>query len=337
MAYLIVGNGPAGIAAAKTLRKMESTAEIVIATDDLEPPHLRPLLPDLILGDVEANVILDPQWKELHAKRITFLHGRTASRLDTGRRVVEFDGGEEKAYDALLVATGGKPAVPPALAGGHGAIRVFDSYRDALAIRERASLPGNAVVYGPGYLAIEACRALRKAKREVIWIQPDLPRPGYPISGELEASILDEVRNRGAAIREGEEIVQVREKDADTCIVVTRTGEEIPCTLLVVATERVPSVGFLSGSGVMVKRGVLVDECLRTSVADVYAAGDCAEFVGSGSEGGDGRINFGWRSAILQGHLAGENMAGGSKRFGGREEDYFWALFGFPLLDRVKR
>jgi NADPH-dependent 2,4-dienoyl-CoA reductase/sulfur reductase-like enzyme len=286
---------------------------------------------------VGAEMILDPQWKDLQAKRIAFLHGRTALRLDTGRQVVEFDGGEEKAYDLLLVATGGKPAVFPALATGHAAIRIFDSYRDALAIRERASLPGNAVVYGPGYLAIEACRALRKAKREVIWIQPDLPRPGYPISGELEASILDEVRNRGAAIREGEEIVQVREKDADTCIVVTRTGEEISCSLLVVATERVPSVGFLSGSGVMVKRGVLVDEFLRTSVADVYAAGDCAEFVGSGSQGGSGRINFGWRSAILQGHLAGENMAGGSKRFGGHEEDYFWALFGFPLLDRVKR
>ncbi|MGE5247833.1 MAG: FAD-dependent oxidoreductase, partial [Verrucomicrobiota bacterium] len=102
----------------------------------------------------------------------------------------------------------------------------------------------------------------------------------------------------------------------------------------VVATERIPAVAFLAGSGMAVRTGIVVDEFLRTSVPDVYAAGDCAEFTDKGN--GLSRINFGWRSAIRQGQLAGENMAGGKKRFGGNQEDYFWALFGFSLLDRVK-
>ncbi|MDP2657870.1 MAG: FAD-dependent oxidoreductase, partial [Candidatus Deferrimicrobium sp.] len=268
-------------------------------------------------------------------KGVRLLTGRRAVRLDMGNRKVDFSDGTQEGYDFLLIATGGKPEVPAALKKELPAIHVFDSRKDALAIRERAARPGTAVVYGPGYLAIEACRALRGKKKEVVWIKPDLPKYGYPIAGELEASILDDVRNRGARIMEGEDIVNAWEKDAATTVVLTRGGEEIPCSLIVVATERVPSVGFLAGSGVMAGTGVLVDDFLRTSAPNVYAAGDCAEFADKPK--GMGRINFGWRSAIRQGQLAGENMAGGNRRFGGEQENYFWALFGSPLLDRARK
>ena len=335
MRYLILGGGPAGIAAAKAIRKGRSDAEIVVATDETEAPYLRPLLPDLILGDAGDETILDPQGRDLAEKGVRWLTGRRAVRLDMGNRMVDFSDGTREGYDVLLVSTGGKPDVPAPLKKGLPAIRVFDSRKDAIAIKERATLPGAAVVYGPGYLAIEACRALRGTKKEVVWVKPDLPKYGYPIAGELEASILDDVRNRGARIVEGGEIVHAWEKDAETTVVLTRGGEEIPCSVVVVATERVPSVGFLSGSGVMVGMGVLVDDFLRTSAPNVYAAGDCAEFADKPK--GVGRINFGWRSAIRQGQLAGENMAGGNKRFGGSQEDYFWALFGFSLLDRARK
>ncbi|MCR4310735.1 MAG: FAD-dependent oxidoreductase [Deltaproteobacteria bacterium] len=335
MRYLILGGGPAGIAAAKTIRKGKSGAEILLATDETEAPYLRPLLPDLILGEARDETILDPQGGDLVEKGVRLLTGRRAVRLDMGNRKVDFSDGTQEGYDFLLIATGGKPEVPAALKKELPAIRVFDSRKDALAIRVRAGLPGGAVVYGPGYLAIEACRALRGTKKEVVWIRPDLPKYGYPIAGELEASILDDVRNRGARIMEGEDIVNAWEKDAATTVVLTRGGEEIPCSLIVVATERVPSVGFLAGSGVMAGTGVLVDDFLRTSAPNVYAAGDCAEFADKPK--GMGRINFGWRSAIRQGQLAGENMAGGNRRFGGEQENYFWALFGSPLLDRARK
>jgi NADPH-dependent 2,4-dienoyl-CoA reductase/sulfur reductase-like enzyme len=335
MRYLILGGGPAGIAAAKAIRKAKSDAGIVIATEETATPYLRPLLPDLILGDATDETVLDPQGRDLAGKGVRWLTGRRAVRLDVGNRMVDFSDGTREGYDVLLVSTGGKPDVPSPLKKDLPAIRVFDSREDALAIRERAARTGAAVVYGPGYLAIEACRALRKTKKEVVWIKPDLPKYGYPIAGELEASILDDVRNRGARILDGEDIVQAREKDAATTMVLTRGGEEIPCSLVVVATERLPSIAFLAGSGVKVGTGVLVDDFLRSSDPNVYAAGDCAEFPDNPK--GVGRINFGWRSAIRQGQLAGENMAGGKKRFGGNQEDYFWALFGFSLLDRAKK
>jgi len=335
MRYLILGGGPAGIAAAKTVRKGKPDAEIVIATDETEAPYLRPLLPDLVLGDAVDETILDPQGRDLVEKGVRWLPGRRAVRLDAGNRMVDFSDGTREGYGVLLVSTGGKPDVPAPLRKDLPAIRVFDSREDALAIKERAARPGTAVVYGPGYLAIEACRALRRTGKEVVWIKPDLPKYGYPIAGELEASILDDVRNRGARILDGEDIVLAREKDTGMSVVLARSGEEILCSLVVIATERVPSVGFLAGSGVTVGMGVLVDDFLRTNVPNVYAAGDCAEFADKPK--GVGRINFGWRSAIRQGQLAGGNMAGGNRRFGSEQENYFWALFGFSLLDRARK
>ena len=76
MRYLILGGGPAGIAAAKTIRKAKSDAEIVIATEEAEPPYLRPLLPDLILGEAVDETILDPQGRDLAEKGVRWSGGR---------------------------------------------------------------------------------------------------------------------------------------------------------------------------------------------------------------------------------------------------------------------
>jgi NADPH-dependent 2,4-dienoyl-CoA reductase/sulfur reductase-like enzyme len=102
----------------------------------------------------------------------------------------------------------------------------------------------------------------------------------------------------------------------------------------VVATERLPVVHFLEGSGVKVGAGILVDEYLLTNVSNIFAAGDCAEVFDINRR--ESRINFGWRSAMKQGQLAGENMAGGGKLYIRNTEDYFGLLYGSPLLERVK-
>jgi NADPH-dependent 2,4-dienoyl-CoA reductase/sulfur reductase-like enzyme len=85
---------------------------------------------------------------------------------------------------------------------------------------------------------------------------------------------------------------------------------------------------------VKVGAGVLVDEYLRTNVSNVYAAGDCAEVYDVNRR--ESRINFGWRSAIKLGQLAGENMAGGGKVYIKNIEDYFGLLYGTTLLERAE-
>lgn len=334
MRYLILGSGPAGIAAAKAIRKAEKDAEIVIATEDPDVPYLRPLLPDFIAGDVTLDALADPQGEDLASKEIEVRKGKRARKVDANGRRVLFEDGTGEAYDFLLVATGGKPVLPAPLERHPKAVIPFDSLSDAKKIRARAAGPGPVVVYGPGYVGIEACRALSRLGRKVVWIKPDLPRFGYPISGEFEASVLDQVRDRGVLIQDGSDIASLREIDDGAFEVRDLDGQAIRCSMIVAATERLPAVAFLKGSGVKIGTGVIVDDRLRTSSPYIYAAGDCAELLDEKT--GEIRINFGWRTAIKQGQLAGENMVGGGKRYIRNREDYVWLLFGTSLLDRLK-
>lgn len=334
MRYLILGCGPAGIAAAKAVRGKDRKGDIVVVTDEQGPPYLRPLLTELIMGRADVAGIADPQAQGLADRGIQVRYGKRAKRIDSAGNRVILAGGAEEAYDVLLVATGGKPEIPPVLGKEHPAILPFDSLEDTLRIMDRVPGSGTVVVYGPGFLGIVASSALRKRGNDVVWFQPDRPRSGYPISGELEANILDSVRNTGVRILDGQDIAAIREADGGIEVESTEKGEKVRCLAVVVATERIPAIGFLSGSGVKTGTGIVVDGYFRTSVPNIYAAGDCAELFDE--ETRTPRINFGWRSALKQGRLAGENMAGSAKRYAREESDYFWALFGPALLDRIR-
>jgi len=334
MKYLILGCGPAGIAAAKAVRGRDRKSEIVILNEERDPPYLRPLLTDLVMGKVDVAGIVDPQANDLADRGIDVRHGKKAVKVDSaGNRVILADGAEE-AYDVLLIATGGKPAIPGQLPKEHPAILPFDSLEDTLRIADRIPRSGTVAVYGPGFLAIVAGSAFRKRGNDVIWFRPDLPRSGYPISGELEANILDSIRNTGVRILDGQDIAAVRETGDGIEIESAGKSGNVRCLAVIVATERLPAIGFLSGGGVKTGTGIVVDDYLRTSASNIYAAGDCAELFDK--ETRTIRINFGWRSAIKQGRLAGENMAGAGKRYAREESDYFWALFGPALLDRIR-
>ncbi|NJD61649.1 MAG: NAD(P)/FAD-dependent oxidoreductase [Deltaproteobacteria bacterium] len=335
MRHLILGCGPAGIAAAKAIRAAEKDAEIVIATEEaFARPYIRPLLPDYIAGDIPLDALADPQGVDLAMNRIEVRQGKRARKVDAEGRRVSFEDGTAEGYDSLLLATGGKPLLPSPLDRHPKAVVPFDSLSDAKRIRERAAVPGPIVVYGPGYLGIEACRSLARRGRMVVWIKPVPSRFGYSISGEFEARVLDEVSRRGVRIQEGDDIIFLRELDESFFEVRCLDGRDIRCSMIVAAAERLPAVAFLKGSGVKVGTGIVVDDGLRTSAPHVYAAGDCAELYDGKT--GEVRINFGWRSAVKLGKLAGENMAGGGKVYIRNREDYTWLLTGASLLDRLK-
>ncbi len=333
MGYLILGGGAAGSAAAAAIRKRDKAGRIVLATEETAAPYLRPLLPDLICGDVDADGIRDPQGEALAGQGVEIRKGKRAASVDAAKNKVTFTDRTSETYQVLLVATGGKPVIPPALATSRTAIP-FDSLADTVRIRERSQRPGASVVYGPGYLAMEACRVLRKAGRDVVWIKPGAPRFGNPIAGEFEASVINQIQERGVRLKDGAGIVAVEESPEEAAVVRTSDGESIRCAVIVVATERLPSVECLGGSGVDVGTGIRVDDSLRTNVPNIYAAGDCAELTDP--ETGKTHINFGWRSALQQGRLAGENMTGAGKLYTGRRDEYLWLLFGAPLPDRMK-
>jgi len=330
MRYLILGAGPAGVSAARAIRKKDPRARVVVATEEFAAPYVRPALPQVVAGEKDPAGVADPQGKALAGEGIELQHGKRARRVDPARNRVLFSDGTEEEYNFLLVATGGRPIIPAPLMAVPGSFCTLNTLADAVRVRTRAMRERSVLVYGPGYLGLQASWALRRLGLEVTWINPGLPRFGNPISGQAEAKAAGALRAEGVRILEGTELADVLDEDGASFAAATTGGEWIRCGLVVAATERFPAVGFLEGSGIKIGAGVLVDEYLRTSVSNIYAAGDCAEVHDINRR--ETRINFGWRSAIKQGQLAGENMAGGEKLFIRNVEDYFGLLYGSPLL-----
>lgn len=335
MRCLILGNGPAGIAAAKAIREREPGAEVLVVGEEPAAPYLRPFLTDLVAGEKEAGAIGNPQAEGLAELGITLRLCAKATRIEVAERRVHFSDGSEEGYDELLLATGGRPAIPHKLRPFRNRVVPIDSMGNAVRIRERMSLPGPMAVLGPGFLAAVTALALRRAGKEVFWLRPGEPRFGHPEGGKVDAEVMAAAAATGIHVLDGAGIGEVNETEEGLTVVPSRGGWPVTVSTVVIATERHPNTAFLRGSGIESGTGVLVDDSLRTNIRNIHAAGDCAELYDRSMH--ESRLNFGWRSAMAQGKLAGENMTGAGKAYLRTRDEYFWRLFGPPLRERFQK
>jgi hypothetical protein len=163
MKFLILGGGPAGIAAAKAVRKAKEDAEILIATEEKTAPYLRPLMPDFILGDATAENTLDPEGKDLQQKKIRIAYGAGPSGSIRGQ------GGVVLRRDAGAVRPpshrdGARCDVPEILRKKSPMIIPFDSWKDAIAHQGAGALPPRRGLRA-GYLAFERAAACGRRRR----------------------------------------------------------------------------------------------------------------------------------------------------------------------------
>jgi phenylglyoxylate dehydrogenase epsilon subunit len=223
------------------------------------------------------------------------------------RNVVRLAGGEEIAYGKLLVASGARPVIPPI--PGLDAVRfhVLRTLDDALALRAALPATHEAVVLGAGLIGMHAAENLAKAGARVTIVERE-PHvlPGY-FDAEAAAIIARAFAASGVRLRTGNEAVRV-EPTARGCRLVVDSGEALDCDLLVVGVGVAPVTDFLAGSGVDVDRGVLVDDRMRSSVDNIWAAGDVAQ--ARNFYDGAKALNGILPDAVEQGRVAGMAMAG---------------------------
>ena len=284
--YVIVGNGVAGITAAQTIVRADPSAEVHIFGAEPYAYYRRPRLWEFIAGEVEQDALYfrPPEW---YAERGIHLHlGVRATSLDPAAHRLTLEGhGRRPAparsveYDRLLLATGGRPFVPPFEGTDREGVFTLRTLDDALAMKTYARDVRSAAVIGGGLLGLETARALRTAGLEttVIEFAPYLlPRQldaegAQVLQALLEAQGLHILTGAATeAILGHERATGVRLKD----------GRVVDGELVLVSTGIRSRVELAREAGLEVNRGVVVDEQLRTSGADVYAAGDAAEFEG---------------------------------------------------------
>ncbi|MFR1633332.1 MAG: NAD(P)/FAD-dependent oxidoreductase, partial [Oscillospiraceae bacterium] len=226
--------------------------------------------------------------------------------IDPEAKTVELDGGEAIPYDRLLVATGSRPFVPP-MQGLDGVKDRFPfmTMDDMLALEGALSKDKDVLVIGAGLIGLKCVEGILERVKSVSVVD---------MADRILPSILD--KEGAAIVQRGLEARGVKfflgdsaERFEGNAAYLKNSKKKIEFDILVVAVGVRPNTELVKEAGGEVNRGIVVDKGMRTSIKDVYAAGDCAE--GYDSSVGSGRILALLPNAYFQGSVAGVNMAGG--------------------------
>ena len=315
MKHIILGNGPAGVVAAETLRRAAPGDDILLVGNEDAPPYSRMAIPYLLEGNIDERGTYLRKADDHFAKlRIRQRRGRAVA-VDTGKRTILFDDGHFEPYDRLLVATGSHPVRPPIPGIDLPQVQTCWTLDDARAIAALAK-PGSRVLQlGAGFIGCIIMEALIKRGVQLTVVEMGdrmVPRMMTPEAGSM---IKRWVEKQGVRVVTKAGVERIENGDKSPLTVTLSTGEQLDCDLLIVAAGVAPNVAFLEGTLVHVAKGVLVDDTMQTSVPGIYAAGDVAEAPDLFS--GRHLVAAIQPNAADQARIAALNMAGQPARMNG--------------------
>lgn len=309
--HVIIGNGPAGVIAAEALRAQCPADAVTLVGDEPDPPYSRMAIPYLLIGNIDESGTWLRKVANHFARLRIALRQAAATGIDTQARSVTLSDGVSLPYDRLLLATGSSPAAAPIPGIELPGVLSCWTLADARSIA-RAVQPGTRVLQlGAGFIGciiMEAITARGASLTVVEMGERVVPRMMPPGAAAL---IKRWCEGNGVRIFTGTRATSIS-RDATGLHVALSNDETLDVDVVISATGVRPKIGFLAGSGIATASGILVDDHMRTSAVDVYAAGDCAE---AGEFGTDHRlVNAIQLNAADQARVAALNMAGRATR-----------------------
>ncbi len=304
---VIVGAGLAGASAAFALREAAFDGEITLLGEETHAPYNRPTLSKEYLRGEDTLKDLFVRPREAYARQgISLRSGERVVAIDAVKRVVELAAGTTVPYDRLLVATGARPRtlkVPGVELPGISQLRTIEDADRIIAAAKRGS---RVVVVGMGFIGSEIAAALHQRGALVTAIETSRNPMSSVLGDEVGKVIADLHRERGVELHL-EESVAAFEGHGHLEKVRTSGGRIIDCEMAVVGVGVEPESSLLAAAGAATGRGVLVDAQCRTSLPDVYAAGDVADT--EHPVFGRSHVEH-WNNAQRQGKAAARSMLG---------------------------
>lgn len=307
--FVIVGNGVAGTTCAETLRKNDPNGEITLFGDERWPLYNRVALPPYIKGKATRQKVFLRTVEQHDQRGIKLLLETRVTKINHEGQTVILHDGREIPYDALLIATGGRPnhlRVPGA--EGAGNIFNFQYFDDADAILEAIHTSKRAAVTGGSYIAYELAEGFREQGLEVYWLHRGPHFLRRVLDPEGGALVDDIARDHGVHMLYGVTIDEVERDNGLAKTVVASDGQRIDVDLIGAGLGVKLNLELFEGLPVEIRDGIVTNAYLETGVPNVYAAGDIAEFF-------DVTINrhniLGtWGNSIGHGRTAAMNMLG---------------------------
>jgi 3-phenylpropionate/trans-cinnamate dioxygenase ferredoxin reductase subunit len=298
--YLIIGGGLAGDAAVRGIRELDTDGSIGMFSTELNPPYTRP---NLSKGLWKGRP-LEKIWRNTESLGVDLFLGKKITQLDPRKNQVQTEDGNEYTFDKVLLATGGSPVRLPF--GGEDII-YFRDLQDYQRLRTLTQQGGHFLVIGGGFIGSELAAALTMVGKKVTMVYPEESIGSNVYPSELSHFLNDYYRQKDVEIITND-VVTSLEKNGNRFTVRTRSGRAFKVDGVVAGIGIRPNLDLAEKSGLNIDKGIIVDEHLRTSAPDVFAAGDVANFYHT-ALGKRVRVEH-EDNAIHMGKLAGRNMAG---------------------------
>jgi len=303
--YLIIGGGMTADAATEGIRELDTTGTIGLFGAEHDPPYQRPpLSKKLWFGDPFESI-----WCETASRNVEIFLGRRITAIDPAANTVTDDQENQYHYDKLLLATGGSTRQ---FDFGQGLITYYRTVQDYRWLRQQTETKQRFVVIGGGFIGSEIAAALAIIKKQVVMVMPDPGICSRVFPAELSNFVTEFFRQKGVEVRAGETVTGVRE-GGGRLMIALKSGAELEADAVVAGIGITPDTTLAKQAGLTIGNGIVVDELLRTSNPDIFAAGDVAEFY---SPLLDKRVRLEHEdNANRSGKQAGRNMAGAGEPF----------------------
>jgi len=302
--YVIIGNSAAAVGAVEAIRKNDSEGRIVIISSETHHTYSRPLISYLLLGKTDENRMKYRGDSFYSDNKCEFLPGKTVQRIDPEKKQVLLDDGSCESYDKLLIATGSTPFIPPVK--GLEKVRnkfTFTTLDDARKL-DSALIEGSRIlILGAGLIGLKCAEGISKKKVSTVCVDLSHRVLSSILDDEASEIVKKHLEKNNIRFYLGQQVTEFSDGSA-----MLDDGTEIPFDVLVTAVGVRPNISLLKDIGGKTNRGIIIDERCRTSIPDIYAAGDCCECRDAAS--GEMKVMALLPNAYMQGECAGMNMSG---------------------------
>jgi 3-phenylpropionate/trans-cinnamate dioxygenase ferredoxin reductase subunit len=324
---LIIGGGPAGLAAARAYRALRRDGEVAIVTDEHRMPYERPpLTKELLRGErgFDQLAIEDEDW--LTEQRVQLISGRAVT-LDAGERSIELSGSRRLSYATCLLATGAEPTRLPIPGADHPRVRVVRTADHVRELQQRLTDGARVTVIGSGFIGCEIAASLRMRGHPVELVSDETAPNATRLGDEAAAIIRAWLREAGVSLTLGTPVERI-EPGNDAATVVA--GERrIAADVIVMASGVSPRSELAVQAGLELDDGaVTVGASMRTARDGLLAAGDVCKAQNL-TAGRALRVEH-WGDALIQGEIAGATAAGADA--GWDSVPGFWSTIGTHTL-----
>ena len=309
--YFIIGSSHAGLSAAEEIRMNDNEGSLTMVTMEDVLPYSPTVLPYIISGKVSVSQIYLRDEEYFKNQRMDFVKGKAVTEVDPETRIVRLSCGSRIGYEKLLIATGAEPTIPRVENLSNVPFLKLRTMADALKHLDVIPRAGSAIVMGTGLVGMHAAENFVHRGMHVDVIRARArknPRvlPNY-FDEDSSGMIQKVFESHGVNFYLSDHAVRVS-YEKGKFIVTLSSGKALRAEMLLVCTGVKPRTEFLSNSSLKVDEGILVDNKMKTSADDVWAAGDVAQaedFFGPSKI-----LNAILPDAVLQGKIAGADMSG---------------------------